>query len=249
MSEDQALYLSDSYLKEWEASVVSAQGKDDKAQFIVLDRTAFYPNSGGQPHDTGSMVRLSDLKAFRVVFAGKFSGNISHEVENQEGEGLKPGDRVTCTLDWERRYKLMRSHTAAHIISAVIHGESGAMITGNQLDTEKCRIDFSVPDFDRERLKGYEERANGIVRRNLPITFDSKSREEVLKDPSMVKLAKGLEHLPPEIKILRIVRIGDFDCQADGGTHVKSTSEVGKIRFVDFVNKGASNRRIYFVLE
>lgn len=242
-------YLNDCYLREWEAEVIKSDRKDDKAQFIVLDKTAFYPNSGGQPHDTGIMIRLSDKKVFKVVFVGKFSGSISHEVECPGGARLNPGDKVRCTLDWERRYKLMRSHTAAHIISAVIHGETGAMITGNQLDTEKCRIDFSVPDFDREKLKGYEERANGIVRRNLPITFDSKSREEVLKDPSMVKLAKGLEHLPPEIRTLRLVRIGDFDCQADGGTHVKSTKEVGKIRFIDFVNKGASNRRIYFELE
>lgn len=248
MPEEQALYLTDSYLKEWEAEVKSAQRKDEKAQFIVLDRTCFYPSSGGQPWDEGTMTRLPDGKAFRVVFAGKFSGNISHEIE-AEGDEFKPGDKVKCALEWERRYKLMRSHTAAHIISAIIHQETGAMITGNQLNTDKCRIDFSVPEFDREKLKGYEEKANEIVQKGLPVTFESRSRDEVLKDPAMVKLAKGLEHLPPEIKVLRLVRIGGLDCQADGGTHVKSTSEVGKIKFVDFVNKGTNNRRIYFALE
>lgn len=263
----EALYLSDSYLKEWEAEVVSAQGKDGrvcvsncngrrdvsssegtKTQFIVLGRTAFYPNGGGQPWDEGTMTRLSDGRVFRVVFAGNFSGNISHEVE-AGGYELKPGDKVKCALDWDRRYRLMRSHTAAHIISAIIHQETGAMISGNQLNTDKCRIDFSVPEFNRELLKSYEEKANEIIQQGLPVTLETRPREEVLKDPTMVKLAKGLEHLPPEIKTLRMVRIGDLDCQADGGTHVRSTKEVGRVKFIDFVNKGANNRRIYFVVE
>lgn len=241
-----ALYLSNCYLKEWEATVINASKKDDRSQFIVLDKTAFYPASGGQPNDTGTMA-LGD-KVFKVVYSCKIAQNgtvISHEVESQD---LKPGDRVKCKIDWDRRYKLMRMHTAAHIISAIIHNETGAMISGNQLGLEQSRIDFSVPEFDRERLKSYEEKANDIVRQAIKITFETKSRSEALKDPHITKLAKGLDHLPPDIKEFRIVKIGDFDVQADGGTHVKNTKEVGRIEFTDFVNKGAKNRRIYFRL-
>ncbi|RLI98273.1 MAG: alanyl-tRNA editing protein AlaX, partial [Candidatus Aenigmatarchaeota archaeon] len=210
----------------------------------------FYPRSGGQAWDTGRMVRESDGRGFNVVFVGKFSGNISHEVEPDcQGDELKAGDRVRCILDWDRRYKLMKSHTAAHIISEVINRETGAMITGNQLEPDRCRIDFSVPEFDRDKLRGYEEKSNDVVNRGIDITLETMSRDDAAKDHSMTKLAKGLEALPSDIKELRIVRIGDFDVQADGGTHVKNTKEVGRIRFTDFVNKGKNNRRIYFVVE
>jgi misacylated tRNA(Ala) deacylase len=245
--EEQALYLADSYLKEWEAVVTKADKKDEKSQFIVLDRTAFYPSSGGQPHDTGTMTRLADGNAFKVVFTGKFSGSISHEVECLDGSGLKAGDKVFCRLDWERRYKLMRAHTAAHVISGVINRETGALISGNQLDADRCRIDFSVPEFDREKLKSYEEESNRIAGLGIEITWEFRSRDEVLADPGMTKLAKGLEGL--DVKTFRILRIGDFDIQADGGTHVKNTKEVGRIKFVEFLNKGKNNRRIYFLVE
>lgn len=240
----EALYMKDSYLKEFEAEVVSVK----ESKFIVLNQTAFYPNSGGQPHDTGTMTRVSDGKIFKVVYAGKFGGQISHEVENHEGVELKPGDRVKCRIDWDRRYRLMRLHTAAHIISEVINKETGALITGNQLDVEKSRIDFSVPEFDREMLKSYEEKANEIANQGIDLALEFKSRDEVINDPKMTKLAKGIESLPQDIRVLRIVRIGDFDAQADGGTHVKNTKEIGKIEFIDFVNKGKNNRRIYFRL-
>ncbi len=240
----EALYMKDSYLKEFEAEVVSVK----ESKFIALNQTAFYPNSGGQPHDTGTMARVSDGKIFKVVYAGKFGGQISHEVENPEGAELKPGDRVKCRIDWDRRYRLMRLHTAAHIISEVINKETGALITGNQLDVEKSRIDFSVPEFDREMLKSYEEKANEIANQGIDLALEFKSRDEVINDPKMTKLAKGIESLPQDIRVLRIVRIGDFDAQADGGTHVKNTKEIGKIEFIDFVNKGKNNRRIYFRL-
>jgi len=236
---DEALYLKDCYLKEWEAEVKEV----NEGKFIVLDRTAFYPRGGGQPNDTGVMVRVSDGKEFRVVFAGKFSGKISHEVDQ---EGLQVGDKVNCKLDWERRHKLMRQHTASHILSAIMFKEAGALITGNQLDMEKSRIDFNLENFDREKLMEYIRMSNEIVRKDLPIKIYSVPREEAEKDPSMVKLAKGL---PPIIKEIRIVEIVGFDRQPDGGTHVKSTKEVGELKFVDASNKGKNNRRVYFILQ
>ena len=214
------LYLNDPYLREWDAKVQDV----GKEKYIVLDKTAFYPQGGGQPHDTGVMV--SGGKEYTVVFVGKFSGQISHEVDTP---GLKAGDKVSCKLDWDRRYRLMRMHTAAHLISQALHVETGAFITGNQLGLEKSRIDYSLEDYDPEKLNEYEKKVNGVIEKNLEITFKNVSREDALKDPTLFKLAKGF---PEEIREIRIVSIGDYDIQADGGCHVKTTREVGKIRFL-----------------
>jgi misacylated tRNA(Ala) deacylase len=235
----EALYLKDCYLKEFGATVASM--KDGK--FIVLDRTAFYPKSGGQPHDTGRMVRESDGKEFRVVFCGKFSGEISHEVDQ---EGLQEGDRVKCAIDWDRRYLFMRYHTASHVLAAIIEQETGALITGNQISEEKTRVDFSLEEMDREQMMATEAKVNGIADRGLPVKFSFISREEAEKNPKITKLAKGL---PPAIRELRVVEIEGFDINACGGTHLANTKEIGRIRIVGLVNKGKNNRRIYFKLE
>lgn len=234
-----ALYLDDCYLKEFEAEVISV--KDGK--YVVLNQTAFYPNSGGQLHDTGIFIRLSDSKEFKVVFAGKFSGEISHEVSE---EGLQQEDKIKGTIDWNRRYKLMRMHTAAHIVSGVFHKEAGALITGNQLDLDKTRIDFSLENFDREKINEYFTKANELVNKDLPIKIYTMPREEAEKDEAMFKLAK---ELPSSIKDIRVVEIVGFDRQADGGTHVKSLKEVGEIEFIKAENKGKANRRVYFALK
>lgn len=237
------LYLHDSYLKEFEAVVVSVSGDGEKAgKFITLDRTAFYPNSGGQPWDEGTIIKHNG-EEFRVAFVGKFSGDISHEVDKT---GLNPGDRVKCRIDWDRRYKLMRSHTAAHMLSAVINRETGALITGNQLGLDKNRIDFSLDNFDREKLGEYIRMANEHVRQDHKVHISEMRREDVEKDPHLVKLAKGL---PPGIEILRMIEISGLDKQPDGGTHVRSTKEVGEIELVGCENKGKDNRRVYFVLK
>ena len=234
-----ALYLDDSYLKEFEAEVVSV--KDGK--YVVLDKTAFYPKSGGQPHDTGTFTRISDNKEFNVVFAGKFSGEISHEVSE---EGLQQRDKIKARIDWDKRYKLMRMHTAAHILSGVFHKESGALITGNQLDLEKSRIDFSLENFDREKMNDYFIKSNELVEKDLQINIYTIPREEAEKDDAMFKLAKAL---PSSIKDIRVVEILHFNKKADGGTHVKSLKEVGEIEFLKAENKGKNNRRVYFTLK
>ncbi len=232
----EALYMDDSYLKEFDAKVMSV--KDGK--FVVLDRTAFYPNAGGQPYDTGKMIK--DGEEFPVVFVGKFSGQISHEVAK---EGLKEGDVVHCIIDWDRRYRLMKMHTTAHIISTIINRETGALITGNQLGLEKSRIDFNLENFDRDAFAKYIEMANKVISRNLDVTVSYMPRAEVEADPKLCKLAKGL---PPGVETLRMVKIGDVDIQPDGGTHVKNTSEIGKVELVKLENKGKNNRRLYFTI-
>ncbi len=229
-----ALYLDDSYLKKFEATVKSV--KDDK--FVVLDKTAFYPSSGGQPFDEGSMIK--DGEEFKVVFVGKFGGEISHEIDHP---GLKTGDKVTSKIDWSRRYKLMQAHTSSHVVSTLIHEETGALISGNQLGTEKNRIDFSLDDYDASKMANYIKRSDEILKKGLDVTVKYMPRNEAMKIPSIIKLANAL---PPSIEILRIVSIGDFDTQADGGTHVKNTSEIGTLEFLKAENKGKNNRRVYY---
>ncbi|MBU2634502.1 MAG: alanyl-tRNA editing protein, partial [Nanoarchaeota archaeon] len=179
---------------------------------------------------------------YNVVYVGKFDGKISHEVDK---EGLKVGDKVRGVLDWDRRYKLMRMHTASHILSGVLHKETGALITGNQLGVDKSRDDFNLENFDKEEIKNYIDKANEILDRNLDVKISFLKKDEALKDKELFKLAAGFKH---DFEEIRIVEIGDYDKQADGGTHVKNTKECGKIEFLKCDNKGKNNRRVYFKL-
>ncbi len=234
-----ALYLEEPYMKEFEAEIVSVTGRE-----IVLDKTAFYPTGGGQPCDTGSIFSGEDV--FRVVSARKEGGSIIHELEKEDVEGkLIVGQKVIGKIDWARRYRLMRMHTAAHLLAALFHDRDGALITGNQLNLEKSRIDFSLESFDRERIDGRISEANELIMKNLPVRFYWLDMEEALKTPDLFKLAAGFKH---EIDRIRIVEIEGVDRQADGGTHVSSLHEIGKIEFLKAENKGKSNRRIYFTV-
>jgi misacylated tRNA(Ala) deacylase len=231
-----ALYLEDSYLKECDSLVVSI--KDER--FVVLDQTIFYPKGGGQPWDTGKMVKENE--EYNVAYVGKFSGEISHEVDHL---GLKVGDKVHCLLDWKRRYKLMRSHTAAHVFASLLCTGAGVLVTGNQLEEDKVRFDFSLEKFDREILEDYIGKANQLFAQDIPVKWYELPREEALKIPGVIKMA---EAFPPDIPRLRVVEIVGVDKQADGGTHVKNLKEVGQITLLKTENKGKSNRRVYFTL-
>ena len=233
---ESALYMNDSYLKEFEAVVESV--KDGK--FVVLDKTAFYPTGGGQPHDTGVMIYNGEM--YPVVYVGKFSGKISHEIGKP---GLKVGDKVRGKINWDRRYKFMRMHTAAHLLISIFNRESNVLITGNQIDEDKTRIDFNMENFDRKKIIQYIETANDIIKQDLPVKMYYLPREEAMKIPGVVKLASAL---PPDIHSLRIVEIPGIDIQADGGTHVKSLLEIGTIEFVKAENKGKDNRRVYYTV-
>ncbi len=233
---ENALYMTDSYLNEFETAVESI--KDDK--YVVLDKSAFYPSGGGQPHDTG--VFICHGEEYPVVFVGKFEGRISHEVGKP---GLKVGDKVKGKVDWDRRYRLMRMHTAAHIIDAILYNEAGALCTGNQLGIDKSRIDFSLDVLDRDKIQQYIGMANEWVKKAADVRIYFLPREDALKIPGVVKLASVM---PPEVKELRIVEIPGIDLQADGGTQVKNTSEIGQISLVSVENKGKNNRRMYYTL-
>lgn len=232
-----ALYMDNSYLKKWEAKVVAV--KDDK--YVTLDSTAFYPKGGGQPWDEGFIIKGQEK--FRVVYVGKFSGEISHEVDKS---GLTEGDSVSCELDWQRRYTFMRYHTASHLISNILYNRANAKITGNQIEMDKTRMDFSMTDYSPEKLKAYVDEVNEIIEQDLLITVEYMTREGVLGKPELARLAVGL---PENLKEFRIVKIGDIDKQVDGGTHVNQLSEIGKIEVTKTVNKGKNNRRMYFILK
>lgn len=230
------IFLEDCYAKETDALVTEAGGS--KAE---LDKSIFCYQGGGQPADHGT-ITSRDGTEYAVVDVRKENGKIIHFLER---EGLSKGDAVHCRLDWKRRHALARGHTAIHLLSAVIHRKTGALITGGQIEPDRTRIDFSLENFDREKVAEYVGEANSEIRRNMPIRTYFMDREEALKIPGMVKLANAV---PPQVSKLRIVEIGDVDKQADGGTHVANTSEIGRIEVIKVENKGKNNRRIYFRL-
>lgn len=230
-----AIYLEDSYIKAFDAVVISATG--DR---VILDKTAFYPASGGQPSDHGSLYRKED--EFRVLDVLTHDGEIAHIADR---EGLKPGDRVSAALDWERRYRFMRSHTACHILSAAIFQETGAKITGNQIDLPRSRVDFSLESFDKAKMIDFVEKANSLIREGRAVKTRVLPRDEALAVPNLVRLAMEV----PDREEIRVVEIEGIDAQACGGTHVKSTGEIKGIKMIKAENKGKSNRRVYFALE
>ena len=223
----EVLYLLDCYLKEFEATVESV--KDDK--YVVLDKTAFYPNAGGQPYDTGKFI-AEDGTEYGVVFVAKFGDTISHEVDKP---GLKAGDKVKGVIDWERRYRLMRMHTAAHVISIIIEKDADALITGNQLGLEKSRIDFNLENFDRDKFAQYMEKANELIKKGAKVNLYLLPREEALqKYERLTNLAKGFSD---DIKEVRIVEIEGVTVEAFGGTHLKDISEIKGVKLLKLDNK------------
>jgi Ser-tRNA(Ala) deacylase AlaX len=230
------LYMKDCYLREFDATIISIDGNN-----IELDKTAFYPSGGGQPNDTGRIIFNGQEFFIKNVF--KKNGKVFHEVDRV---GLKAGNEIHGIIDWERRYRLMRMHTAAHLISEIINRETGALITGNQLDVEKSRIDYNLENFDREKIKECVNKANEIIQQGLQVKIYFMKREEALKIPKITKLAMGL---PENLENIRIVEIEGVDIQADGGTHVSNLKEIGKIEIIKMENKGKNNRRLYYAIK
>ena len=231
------LYLGNSYLKEIESEIIEINKK-----FLMLDQTIFYCQGGGQPYDTGKIIYKD--KEYNIISVKNVEGKILHELENTEG--LNINDKIKCVINWGRRYKLMRMHTAAHLLGAIFNSEKNTLITGNQLDIETSRIDFSLEELDREKIEEYFKKANEYIKQNKKVKVYSMPKDEAMKIPGVVKLASAL---PPNIPILRIVEIEDVDVQADGGTHVNNLNEVKEIILDRIENKGSKNRRVYFKLK
>ena len=231
------LYQTDSYLQTFTA-IVAGISLENHA--IILNRTAFYPGGGGQPFDNGWLT-IKD-QTYPIVRPKKAGDDVLHIFD--AGVPLPtPGTSVTGKLDWEKRYKLMRTHTAMHILCGVIFRDYGASVTGGDMDPLQGRMDFEFETMHKELVATIEEAINLEVARNLPVRVDILPREEAFQIPDLIRTKINL--LPEGISQVRVVEIVGLDLQADGGTHVKSTAEVGQIRVVDYKSKGKINKRIY----
>ena len=232
------LYADDSYLRECDARVTDV--RDGNA--VVLDRTVFYPTGGGQPHDTG-VLRWDGGEA-RVTEVKKQGPDVLHLVE---GEAPPVGARVHGVIDWDRRLALMRHHTALHAMSGVIYQLFGATVTGGQMYPDRARMDFALPDLSPDKLRQIEDTTNRLLAEGRPVHVRSMPRQEALQVPDLIRTKVNL--IPESVTTLRIIDIEGIDVQADGGTHVRNTAEVGRVRVVKSENKGKENKRLEIALD
>jgi misacylated tRNA(Ala) deacylase len=237
--ETKQLYLYDSYQREFEAKIQNVNGNQ-----VILNQTAFHPLTGGVAYDTGYLTKGNAKYRVLRVEINRETKEITHILE--DASGLSAGDTVKGTIDWERRYRLMRLHTAAHLIAAVMYRDYNALITGGQVDCDQAKMDFNLPKTDREVFEDAVAKANIEESKGTALKMYFLERTEALKVPGIVKLA---ERMPPEVKELRIVEIPGIDVQADGGPHVNNTREIGEMSLVRIENKGKSQRRVYFTVK
>ncbi len=229
------LYQTDSYLRAFDASVVAV---DAGQRRVALDRTAFYPGGGGQPHDLGL------LGDWTVTQVKKEGDAVWHRLD---GEGLPAAGAVLHgDLDWERRYALMRTHTAMHILCGVVWRNYGAQVTGGNMEPGEGRMDFEFATLQKELVGEIEAKCNAEIAATRDVLVRILPREEAFQIPDLIRTKINL--LPPGIAEVRTVEIAGLDLQADGGTHVANTREVGRMQIVDYKSKGAINKRIYIRL-
>ena len=235
------LYQTDSYLREFAATVLGASADDSS---LAFDRTAFYPGGGGQPNDLGVIVY--DGVEFHVTKVKRAGEHIWHTLA-EPASLPAPGTAVTGRLDWERRYALMRTHTALHILCGVVWRDYGAQVTGGNMEPLAGRMDFEFATMSGELVGEIEAKCNAEVAAARDVRVKILPREEAFQIPDLIRTKINL--LPPGIPEVRTVEIVGLDLQADGGTHVANTREVGHIRVTDYKSKGAINKRIYISLE
>jgi misacylated tRNA(Ala) deacylase len=238
VSETELLFSTDAYVRSFDATVVEITPEGG----VLLDRTAFYPTGGGQPHDLGTLAW--DGASTSVVEVRKSGPSVVHRVE---GNAPPVGTPVHGEIDWDRRYALMRHHTALHSMSGVIFQLFGATVTGGQMYPDHARMDFQLPDLSQERLRHIEDRTNELLTEGHPVSIRFLPRQEAFEIPDLIRTKINL--LPEGIDIIRVVNIEGIDQQADGSTHVANTREVGRVRIAGSENKGKGNKRLEIVLE
>lgn len=226
------LCQQDSYLRQFDAIVSKTTNKG-----VVLDRTAFYPGGGGQPSDTGVLV--SEGVEYRVVRLLKLGADYLHEID---GHLPKIGSSVHGKLDWERRFQLMRTHTALHIMCGVVWREYKSKVTGGDMKPLMARMDFELEHMSKDFAVEVENMVNIEVVLGRDVSINTLPREEAFQIPDLIRTKINL--LPKSIKKIRVVNIQGLDLQADGGTHVANTSEVGCVRLVGHESKGRINKRL-----
>ncbi|HBX68660.1 MAG TPA: Ala-tRNA(Pro) hydrolase [Chloroflexi bacterium] len=231
------LYQLDSYLQNFSATVLQA---DEENHGLVLDRTAFFPGGGGQLADFGTFT--VDGNPLEVSRAKWINGQLIHLIP---GSAPLPqvGTQLEGQIDWELRYKLMRTHTAMHILCGVIFRDYGASVTGGNMEPLSGRMDFEFETMQRELVDEINRNINAEAAKAHPVSVRILPRAEAFQIPDLIRTKINL--LPEGIPEVRVVEIEGLDLQADGGTHVRNTSEVGSIRVVDYKSKGKINKRIY----
>ncbi|MBK6794772.1 MAG: alanyl-tRNA editing protein [Anaerolineales bacterium] len=235
------IYQTDAYLKEFSATVTSV---DAETRAVVLDRSAFYPGGGGQPCDFGTLEVGG--KKYLVEKVKKQGDDVLHFLSGSEPLPV-PGAASIGTLDWVRRHQLMRTHTAMHILCGTVFRDYGAKVTGGDMDPLKGRMDFEFETMRAELVREIEAAINAEVGKNREIRVKILPREEAFQIPDLIRTKINL--LPEGITQVRTVEIVGLDLQADGGTHVANTSEVGVIKVVEYKSKGAINKRIYIEVQ
>ena len=235
------LYQTDAYLQEFKAGVTAVL-IDERA--VVLDRSAFYPGGGGQPCDFGSL-NVNDVE-YAVDKVKKQGEDVLHFLG-----GTSPlpsaGSAAHGILDWTRRHKLMRTHTALHVLCGTIFRDYGAQVTGGNMEPLKGHLDFEFETMRGELVRDIEAAINKEVQMSRDIRVNILPRDEAFQIPDLIRTKINL--LPEGISHVRTIEIVGLDLQADGGTHVRNTNEVGHIRIADYKSKGAINKRIYIEVE
>ena len=231
------LFLEDAYLKEFESPVVGLSGRE-----VILARTAFYPGGGGQPADKGTL-GVGPVNA-AVVDARREGDNVVHVLDKVIPDTVR---ELKGELDWERRFAHMRYHTALHALSGVIWRSFGAKVTGGQMRADRARMDFSFPGEWTVDVVGEIERlVNEALVEGRAVKVYELPREEALENPDLIRTQVNL--VPERAKMVRIVEIEGIDTQADGGTHVANTEEVGEVKITGHKSKGRQNKRVEFIL-
>jgi len=230
------LYLYDSYLTTATARVIAVDNHN-----VVLDRTVFYPRGGGQMADRGYL--RSDGNRCSIIAVEKRGDAVFHTLD---GAIPDVGSLVECQIDWEYRYQMMRTHTALHVLCGVIYHQYGATVTGCQMYPDKARMDFALGDLSKERLGTIDRLSNETIMAGFPVRTSWIPRERASSMTELVRTKINL--VPPQIDPIRTVEIVGLDLQADGGTHVANTLEIGSLRIVRAENKGRDNRRIQIEL-
>lgn len=244
--ETELLYAVDAYLARFESEVVAV---DPKAGRVALARTGFYPGGGGQPPDTGVLrwdAGANEKGEVPVVGAQRQQGLVWHLLDDP-AKSPEPGTPVEGEIDWARRHLLMRTHTALHILCGVIWQDFGVAVTGGNMEPGKGRLDFSLEAVSVELGRRIESRMNAEVERARAVVVEFLDRSEAHADPALIRTKATL--LPTSIDPLRVIDIVGLDKQADGGTHVASTAEVGRIRVVKTESKGRANKRIRITVD
>ena len=234
------LCYTDAYLRSVEARVVDVDAGD--STLVVLDRTVFYPGGGGQPSDRGLILRTTDGRTWTVAGARKVGGEIVHELEAGDGDPPGVGDVVQVDLDWARRLALMRTHTALHALCGVVWRDYGALVTGGNMEPGSGRMDFEFERMSGDLVDAIEAGVNTELAAARDVRVAVLPRDEAFAIPDLIRTKVNL--LPPGIDEIRTIEIVGLDLQADGGTHVDNTREVGGIRVTGYESKGRINKRI-----